>query len=214
MATILFSELAALGFTRMEMQAYDEYVNKREFMKTFGKATRSDSERTKTYRAEHVFARMAPELYTHMSLAECAKFADAIKGSSCWQEACGMLAVKTVEVGWTDRTRKLGAGFQRIANARRRGDTGIITLQEGGQNAYTVIHEMAHLAGFMHHGAGFRQAVLTILGATYGKKYADMLKKCFKDAGLKTSTEVKIKPPAEWLTFSRRAQVARKARFG
>lgn len=214
---IIVSELHALGFTRAEILAYDEYVNKRELMQKYGKVTRSDSERTKTYKAEHKFLRTAVANFEYSAVEDCQNYVRQIEHSAVWRDRHAHAPTSAVTVQLTERTKKIGSGFVRIASASygRGGPT--ITLlkgEHGGMSQYTIMHEMAHLAGFMHHAAGFREMLLKLVGEMWCANHARSLARCFKELDLKISTDVKIKSPADWLAFSRRAQVARKARFG
>jgi len=78
-----------------------------------------------------------------------------------------------------------------------------------GMDAYTLLHEMAHCAGHMHHDVSFRQCILRLTSRFIGVEAAKFLKKCFKEQGLKMSVRQGLKSPEEWLVGYQRLAAAR-----
>ena len=60
-----------------------------------------------------------------------------------------------------------------------------------GFNEYTLIHELAHTAGEMHHGREFRNALLSLVSVFMGSKAGKELKKEFKAKKLKLGSHPK-----------------------
>lgn len=65
-----------------------------------------------------------------------------------------------------------------------------VVLTAAGMTNFTLIHEMAHIAGYRHHDFGFRVAHVKLVEKFIGKEEAKLLKQCYKDQGLKMSTRI------------------------
>jgi hypothetical protein len=134
-----------------------------------------DSERQKTYRAEWTFQSKVtnPEF---ASIEEAQKFAKKIYKSKTWVK----LWSKSVE---DDVGRIFGAQPKVVAmgsrNKKLSGYTNGFTVSLDlvtGLNKYTLLHELAHCLGHMHHGRSFRQCLLSLVGTFMGSEEKKILK--------------------------------------
>lgn len=149
---------------------------------TFSYKTK-DSERQKTYNAEHLFQRQV-ENPTFETLEEVQKFARKIYKSKTWIK----LWNKSVEKDWgcmfnaqpevvqmNSRTKTL-SGFTNGSS--------VTLCPINGFNKYVLLHELAHTLGHMHHGRSFRQCLLSLVGAFMGATEKKILQNEFKRKGL------------------------------
>jgi hypothetical protein len=69
----------------------------------------------------------------------------------------------------------------------------------GGLNIYTVLHELAHTCGNLHHDIKFRIDLVELVSHFIGKKEGMALKKIFTSNKLKMKMPETILEPLEWL---------------
>ena len=73
-----------------------------------------------------------------------------------------------------------------------------------------LLHELAHSAGNMHHGRGFRRCHIALVQRFIGKDAATILKQCYKEYNLKYSKPRKEMTPEEYERACERLREARK----
>ena len=72
-----------------------------------------------------------------------------------------------------------------------------------------LLHELAHSAGNMHHGRGFRRCHIALVQRFLGKDAAYILKQCYKEYGLKYSRPRREMTKEEYQRACERLQLAR-----
>ena len=152
---------------------YATYLLKHEQKQNKG-AKSKDSERTKTYQAEWKFQRQIQDV-NFVDITEAQKFAKKIYKSKTWQ--------KLWQESINDNVAKIFDATPRIVamNARNKKNSGFtngrtVTLAQSGLNRYTLLHELAHCLGHMHHGRSFRQCLLKLVGVFMGADEKAILK--------------------------------------
>jgi hypothetical protein len=155
---------------------YESYVYFQKRRSNRGEVGR-DSERKKTYRSEWRFQSLCREsIKSFSSLEEAQAYANRVCASSTWKKVCSNSYISTPKIGVVAKERSTGRGHAGSAIGNR------VTLdRRSGFDTYTLLHEMAHCAGNMHHGRSFRNAVLKLVSRFIGSKEARILKKCFKE---------------------------------
>ena len=61
----------------------------------------------------------------------------------------------------------------------------VVLDSKAGLDEYTLLHELAHCLGHMHHGRSFRRALLELVGAFIGADAKKILKEEFAKRKLK-----------------------------
>lgn len=168
---------------------YDRYVRQKKStaaaLERRGAAHFRDSGRKRVYRAEWFFQRVTT-IKRFNSIAEAQAMADRVLASKLWEELCKsncyQISIKPTK--------------GRCSTAR----WGTIRLTSGGMEHYTLLHEMAHCAGYWHHDIGFRACLIKLVREFIGENEAFLLENIFNQRGLKTKIP-KSKPlPFEvWL---------------
>lgn len=202
--------LVALGFSDTEISKYLAYVDKKKnaaVRARFGRtgSARKDSQMTKVYRAEWAFLAKYGEsnIPKFETAAEVQKWINKILKSKTWEK-----------VGARRTAIKLEAMKDMGSNRRVNGVAygGKIRLSPSAFDKYTILHEMAHEAGHMHHDLGFRITLLKLVSRFLGREAAKMLKKEFRAAKLKLTVSTKIKSPEDWLASYRHMAAVREMR--
>jgi hypothetical protein len=169
-----------------------------------------DSERQKTYRAEWTFQSKItnPEF---ASIEDAQKFAKKMYKSKTWIK----LWNKSIE---SDVSRIFGARPKVVAmstrNKTQSGYTNGFTVSLDlvtGLNKYTLLHELAHCLGHMHHGRSFRQCLLSLVGAFMGANEKKILKEEFKKVKLKCGDARKPQTFEVWMESKKRMVAMREA---
>tara|TARA_A200000159_G_scaffold8949_1_gene7747 strand:- start:773 stop:1423 length:651 start_codon:yes stop_codon:yes gene_type:complete len=175
---------------------YATYLLKHEQKQNKG-AKSKDSERTKTYQAEWMFQRQILDV-TFADIAEAEKFAKKIYKSKTWS--------KLWQESINDNVAKIFDATPRIVamNARNKKNSGYtngrtVTLAQSGLNRYTLLHELAHCLGHMHHGRSFRQCLLKLVGVFMGAEEKAILKNEFKRKGLACGNARKAMSFDKWI---------------
>lgn len=180
--------------------AYDKYITKKNRVKRTGRTAYRDSTKTKVYRAEWAFQSKVP-IKKFSTLKDAQKYLAKVLKSKCW-------AGLTANTQITLRAKKDMGGRSRTAGTAS--TSGVITLcPTYGFDEYTLLHELAHMAGHMHHDVAFRQTVLKLVSRFMGRESAKVLKAEFREKGLKLSISTKVKTPEQWLEGYYRMQLAR-----
>lgn len=185
---------------------YATYLLKHEQKQNKG-AKSKDSERTKTYQAEWMFQRQILDV-TFADITEAQKFAKKIYKTKTWQ--------KLWQESINDNVAKIFDATPRIVamNARNKKNSGYtngrtVTLAQTGLNRYTLLHELAHCLGHMHHGRSFRQCLLKLVGVFMGAEEKAILKNEFKRKGLASGNARKALSYDKWIAARDRMEKLR-----
>ena len=158
---------------------YNQYLRKHKRKQNRGHNSQ-DSERQKTYEAEFAMLRKVGNV-EYNSIEQVQKVAKSIYKSKTW----GKLWSESINDDVTaifrsmppveSKLRSTGRGTSGWTNGRS------VTLDtKVGLNKYTLLHELTHCLGHMHHGRSFRQTLLKMVGAFMGAKEKKLLKAEFK----------------------------------
>ena len=171
-----------------------------------GRTHMTDFQKSRVYKSEWAFERIhAAEIKQFASEKEAQAYANKILKSATWKK------IKS------PRAR----GNTTVQSKNFRGNTagtagwdGTVHLDKNsGMNEYTLIHELAHVAGYMDHDAGFVDTLLKLVSRFMGRDKAATLKAEFKRRKVKISVKTKSpKMPDAWLNMHNRLVKARNAR--
>ena len=186
---------------------YATYLLKHEQKQNRGEKCK-DSERLKTYRAEWMFQRQIEDV-KFADLKEAQKFAKKIYKSKTWHKLwkesidgdVGRIFNATPQVVAMSKRNKKLSGFT---------DGRTVTLSESGLNRYTLLHELTHCLGHMHHGRSFRQTLLKLVGVFMGATEKKILKDEFKRKGLAYGNARKPLSYEKWVEAKKRMEKIRK----
>lgn len=187
---------------------YAEYVAKakqKNMVLDMGRNAVRDSTRQKTYNAENKFMAMHGRGVVFHTVEEAQKFADKVFASKVWEKhKTKRVSNCSPRIEYSNKLTR----YSGVAYSNR------IVLGRTGMNAYILLHELAHTNGHRHHDSTFRKCLVDFVTKFMGKEQGALLKKYFKDAGLKmtTPTAKPIKEFKDWYAFYKRAEVARYAR--
>lgn len=190
-----------------EKLEYQTYLLKHEQKQNRGEKSR-DSQRGKTYQAEWLFQRQV-DCQNFKSIEDAQKCAKKIYKSKTWQKlwkesvennVAKIFDASPMVVEMSNRNKTL-SGF---TNGRT------VTLAKTGLNKYTLLHELAHCLGHMHHGRSFRQCLLKLVGAFMGAEEKAILKNEFKRKGLACGNARKPLTYEKWLEAKKRMEKLRK----
>lgn len=180
------------------IKKYDTYLVKKNRVQRTGRTAYRDSTRTKVYRAEWDFEKKT-EIKKFSSQKDAEKYLKKVLKSKCWEKLGGRSDVKLNIM--RERTH--------VRTSGRAHSNGTIDLcPTTGMNEYTLLHELSHIAGNMHHDVSFRTTLVSLVSRFMGRDTGKLLKKTFRDAGLKMSVSTSFKLPEDWLKSYNRAQVA------
>jgi len=160
---------------------YKEYLRKFKHKQNRGAGGRVDSEQSKTYAAEHAFMRKV-KIKQFKSLKEAQKRAKQIYATKKWQKVW-QLERDTDRVTSTLHRQPAVVLKERNTGRGTAGwtDGWTVTLDSrAGLDEYTLLHELAHCLGHMHHGRSFRRALLELVGGFMGIESKKILKAEFK----------------------------------
>lgn len=165
----------------MELDAlkllYAEYKRKHSHKQNRGAAGRVDSERGKTYQAEFAFQRRY-KVKDFKNLKEAQKRAKQIYATKKWQKVWKL-------EGRTERDLMKQPAVVLKERNTGRGTAGwtdgwsVVLDSKAGLDEYTLLHELTHCLGHMHHGRSFRRALLELVGAFIGADAKKILKEEF-----------------------------------
>jgi hypothetical protein len=184
------------GWSDELIRKYLDYRMKRERTIERGRAAFKDSEKTKLYEAEWAWAR------------EMIKCGLTCRGYDSYEEARKRLNQILKSKLWAELTKTKGhrsvslIGKKSVKNSATAGVCwgNVIQLDPNcGMNEMTLLHELAHSAGNMHHGLSFRLDHIKLVSRFMGREHAKLLKKNYRAQGLKMNMKQKVKTPDEWL---------------
>ena len=161
---------------------YRKYLGEFHQRQNRGAKYTRDTEKRKTYRAEWAYTRNMGGKDTFASIEEAEKFAKRIYKSKTWNKIWeeNFRSWQTENVG--TRTPMIVAAQRDSKRLGGYTDGQRVTLYKSGLCKYTLLHELAHCLGHMHHGRSFRKTVLALVGTFLGADHKKELKRCFKDA--------------------------------
>jgi len=200
-------ELIDRGIDYDLIQKYVDYGRKKLRVKRTGRTNgaRRDTQKNKTYRAEYNFERRN---YTKIKpfgdIKAAQKRANQITKSKTWKKLVdeNRLATYGVNVEYKSVKGRL-VGYAWANN---------VVLTNNGLDEYTLLHEMAHCAGHMHHDVSFRQTLVKLVSRFMGRDLAKDLKAEFKKAKLPMNLNAKIQSFDQWYKGYERMRKAREAR--
>ena len=177
---------------------YRKYLGEFHQRQNRGAKYTRDTEKRKTYRAEWAYAKNMGGKDKFASIEEAEKFAKRIYKSKTWNKLWeeNFRCWQTADVG---SRKPMIVAAQR--DSKRLGgytDGQRVTLYKSGLDKYTLLHELAHCLGHMHHGRSFRKTVLALVGTFLGADHKKELKRCFKEQGLKYGDARKPKTFEQW----------------
>ena len=174
---------------------YANYFHKKSRAIRTGRLQASgvDSGRSKVYSAEFAVQRKYPDSSQNMTEKEATRYFKRIIKSKTYQNLCG-------SNGRTSPTLRFMKASSSPRVAGTAGWNGVVSLRPHcGTNKYTILHELAHTAGNMHHDVGFRVTVVKLVSRFLGTQMAKDLKKEFKSRKLKMTVSQNIQSPLKWL---------------
>ena len=192
----LIDELQSKGWSNSTIQKYLDYQTKRERTIKRGRAAFKDSEKSKLYEAEWAWMR------------DLKKHGLSYKQFDSYEEANKRLKQITKSKLWKELTANKGhrdvylIEKKNVRNAATAGMSWGYKIQldrNCGLQEKTLIHELAHSSGNMHHGLGFRLDHVKLVSRFMGREHAKLLKKSYRAHGLKMNMKQKVKTPDEWL---------------
>ena len=171
---------------------YSEYVSKKKRIISHGKVSDRDTKVNKLYDIENETVQQFELSKLDWEASE--KFFNKVIKSKTWKKLCdnteGRADRSYIKPTIVQKEMKHWAGMATY--------DGKLILKESNC-PYTILHELAHLCGNMHHNIGFRRDVLILASRFISPTFAKTLKKNFKDAGLKIKVPMNIKTPTAWL---------------
>lgn len=186
----------SLGWDNVTIQKYLSYRSGRDLKIVYGRTAFKDSMRSRVYEAESQYEYNVGHGVTFDTIEQCAQYVNKVTRSKLWAELCDGKA-KDIAVRHFDSNRWAGMAHGYYIN-----------LSSGGYNQYTILHELAHCCGNMHHDISFRRDLLRLVSRFLGRANAKVLKEAFKTHGLKTSMRQSIKEPIDWFeSYNKMAKI-------
>lgn len=183
---------------------YQEYLLKHREKQNKG-AYGQDSEQSKTYQAEFAFQKKYGKIKNFKTVEEAQKRAKQIYATKKWQKVWNLEFDRGVSKKYNPtialKERNTGRGFAGWTDGH------LVTLDSiAGLDEYTLLHELAHCLGHLHHGRSFRRALLELVGAFIGVDAKKMLKKEFTERKLKCGAESKPLSYEKWLESKKKME--------
>jgi len=191
---------------------YSLYTEKHERNQNKGAMWRGlyqkDTERNRCYKSEWAFQSKItnPEFN---SIEDAEKFAKKVYKSKTWSK----LWAKSLE----EDVGRIFNNYPTVVQSKSRSkklagstDGKVVSLDLiSGLNIYTLLHELAHTLGHMHHGRSFRQTLLTLVGQFMGAKPKKILKEEFKKKKLYCGNAKKPMEFDKWVVTKERMEKMR-----
>lgn len=193
----------------MELE-YKEYLRNHKRKQNKGAMGRVDSEKSKTYQAEWAFQKRV-NIKKFKDLKEAQKRAKQIYATKKWQK------VWRLERDTERDLMKRPAVVLKERNTGR-GTAGwtdgwaVVLDSKAGLDEYTLLHELAHCLGHMHHGRSFRRALLELVGAFMGTEAKKILKEEFTKRKLKCGKARQPMTLTQWRVARNRMENIREVR--
>lgn len=195
----------------MSRLAYQTYLIKHTRKQNKGAGGTQDSERAKTYRAEWAFGSANGQGKEFTSVEQAQKFVEKVCESKAWAKLWEenermQTLMKNVPV----KMKQTGHGRRTAAFTNGRS----ITVDPvHGLNEYTMLHELTHCLGHMHHGRSFRKDLLKLVSRFMGRDAATALKGEFKKAKLPCGESRKPLTYEQWMAARDRMEKLRAKPF-
>lgn len=204
---IIIDGLRDAGWNDDLIQKYLNYIIKVGQTNRLAKKGRTgytDSQRSKVYKSEWAFQRsFNSEIKMFKTEAEAKKYANKILKSATWEKVKSQQAKSDIRIA--------EKSFRGRVAGQAHHDGSIFLDSDEGMDEYTLIHELAHAAGYMHHDGSFVECLLKLVSRFMGTDKAKALKTEFKKRKVKMSVKTKTpKMPDAWLTMYERTKKARK----
>lgn len=204
---IIIDGLRDAGWDDDLIQKYLDYIIKVQDKNRLAKDGRSawtDSQRSKVYKSEWAFQRsFNSEIKMFKTEAEAKKYANKILKSATWKKVKSKRAKSNVQIA--------EKSFRGNIAGQAHHNGSIFLDTKTGMDEYTLIHELAHVAGYMHHDGSFVECLIKLVSRFMGTDKAKALKTEFKKRKVKMSVKTKTpKMPDAWLTMYERTKKARK----
>jgi hypothetical protein len=170
-------------------EKHKQYLKEFKYKQNKGAYRKKDSERQKTYNAESVYRKAMNVPLTYKNLEAYKESAEElhnkIVNSKTWAKHTKYPHI----VPYATFSSRLGG-----ANADQH------RVKYGSsRSAATVIHELSHSIGNLHHGRSFRQSQVMLTGRFLGAEHKKALMKAYKEAGLSYGKERKPKSYEQWV---------------
>lgn len=207
-ATKFYGGLADSSRYEMYLEKHKKKQNKGARIPhgTFSYKT-ADSERQKCYNAEHRFIRKM-DIKKYDTIEEMRKSAKVLYKTATWLK----LWSKSIE----DDVGKIFNSNPEIVMRKGRGGSTIgstnghtVYITGRGMDQYTLLHELAHTLGHMHHGRSFRQCLVSLVGVFMGAAHKKELKAQFKLAKLPCGEARKPMSFENWVATKNRMEKMR-----
>ena len=187
------------GWDNSTIQKYLDYRMKRTMAVRRGRTAFKDSMQSRVYEAESQYSYHMGYGVKFKTIEECEKYVNQVTKSKLWAELCSDMLVdrSVITVGSMGSRRWAGMAYGSHIN-----------LSVSGYNQYTILHELAHCCGNMHHDISFRRDLLKLVSRFLGRENAKCLKNAFKTHGLKLTMKRTVKEPLEWFaTYNKMAEM-------
>jgi hypothetical protein len=152
-----------------------------------------DSGRNKVYQSEFALQRKYPDSSEIISEKDCQKYFNRIVKSKTYQ------SLVTGSRGQSNPQLRFMKASSSPRVAGQASWNGVALRPMIGTNKYTILHELAHTAGHMHHDVSFRVTLVKLVSRFLGVQMAKDLKKEFRSRKLKMSVSQNIMSPLKWL---------------
>ena len=187
--------------TQDDVLAYKSYLRKHYDKNNRGAGGTRDSEMQKCYDAEHAFEyklrRLEKNYNDYITIDEArAMIRKIVKSKTYFSMVNNPKKVITAE---TKNYRRYGG--------KTNGST--IWFKPDSIRPYTVLHELAHCMGHMHHGRSFRQCVVKLVSRFMGTEPAKLLKESFRAKKLSFGDARKPQTFDKWLESRNRMKKIR-----
>ena len=192
----------AVGMSDDLARKYALYVDKKKRQNLIGgfQTTGVDSGRQKVYDAENKTRKEFPELLQKLTKPQVNAFFKRVVKSKTYQSLVNKTGQTAPALRFKDKSVKAGS------HASSRG----VSIRPVDQmDKYTILHELAHTAGNMHHDLTCRTTLVKLVSRFLGVKIAKSLKRNFKDGKVKMSRKTTIETPDTWLAKYRRLEAMR-----
>ena len=186
---------------------YDAYCLKFSSKQNKGSRTR-DSEKNKVYLAEGQAEEKFTSNYRMNSIEDVQALVDRIQKSDVFAAHKPKIGPqyfnRPIKVIPTRSNRYAGEAFYYNRELK-------ISTTElcGAMMLYTVIHEMAHMAGNLHHGRTFRNCLLDLVKEFMSDEDHDILLTEFKKGKLQVGLEKEPKTYEQWVACKARMEKVR-----
>ena len=147
----IVSKLQSQDWDGEVIQKYVNYLQKKQRVVKTGRTAYNDSGRSKTYKAEWKFQRKYHDTIKEFTTdKQVIAYTKRVLKSKLWNDMTGgkQVSVNVKTIGHRTAGRAYGSHIE--------------INKMNGMDQYTLLHELAHCAGHMHHDVSFRQCILKL----------------------------------------------------